>query len=236
SRKPLRELMDLLTAIEEQASAVQRWGLSLQEFLALEREGKLPAFRVLVDHHQKFCYSEEEMLAFLAEEQKRQGKEVAIAGSDREEEAEKEEGLEAEVIELHGARELERAAKKLKTRGFQLSDCLPVKDGEKTKQPRFVLRAGDREMPADSLLSVLHAVRELGQKGMDIQRYKGLGEMNADQLWETTMDPAKRTLLRVKMEDATIADKMFTTLMGQEVEPRRKFIEKHALEVRFLDV
>ena len=236
SRKPLRELMDLLTAIEEQTSAVQRWGLSLQEVLALERDGKLPAFRVLVDHRQQFCYSEEEMLAFLAEEQERQGKEVTIAGSDREEGAENEEGLEAEVIELHGARELERVARKLKTRGFQLSDCLPVKGGEKRKRPRFILCAGDREMPTDSLLDVLHAVRELGQRGIEIQRYKGLGEMNAEQLWETTMDPAKRTLLRVKMEDATIADKMFTTLMGTDVEPRRKFIEEHALEVRFLDI
>ena len=83
---------------------------------------------------------------------------------------------------------------------------------------------------------LVQAILEEGKQGLNIQRYKGLAEMNPGQLWETTMDPEKRTLLRVKLEDMTGVDEIFTILMGDEVEPRRNFIQQHALEVRNLDV
>jgi DNA gyrase subunit B len=80
------------------------------------------------------------------------------------------------------------------------------------------------------------AVREAGKKGWQVVRFKGLGEMNAEELRETTLDPANRTLVQVTMRDASAADDMFRVLMGDKVEPRREFIEKHALDVRNLDV
>ena len=79
-------------------------------------------------------------------------------------------------------------------------------------------------------------MRAIGKKGLDLGRFKGLGEMEPEELWETTMDPAKRTLLRVRLDDIGDTDKIFTILMGTEVEPRRKFIEENALAVVDLDV
>jgi DNA gyrase subunit B len=88
----------------------------------------------------------------------------------------------------------------------------------------------------DSLSGLIDYVISAGKKGFAIQRYKGLGEMNPEQLWETTMNPEKRTLLQVRIEDAVAADEIFTTLMGDQVEPRRDFIYKNALYASNLDV
>jgi DNA gyrase subunit B len=103
-------------------------------------------------------------------------------------------------------------------------------------RPPFEIRLADRSNVALSFQALRGAVLELARKGVDVQRFKGLGEMNPDQLRETTMDPASRTLARVTLEDATAADTIFSMLMGDQVGPRRDFIEAHAKEVRFLDV
>ena len=92
------------------------------------------------------------------------------------------------------------------------------------------------EIPFYTLKEIVDFFRENGRKGLVIQRYKGLGEMNAEQLWETTMDPTVRTLIQVSLSDAVAADHMFTMLMGEEVKPRRAFIETHALSVKNLDI
>jgi DNA gyrase subunit B len=97
-------------------------------------------------------------------------------------------------------------------------------------------KARELDVKVDSLDDLVEFFIAAGKKGIAVNRYKGLGEMNPETLWETTMDPAKRTLLQVKAEDHTEADLMFTTLMGDQVEPRRKFIEDNALDVKNLDI
>ena len=102
--------------------------------------------------------------------------------------------------------------------------------------PPYSLRNGEVEYVASDFPELLEAVNTAGTKDLNIQRYKGLGEMNPSQLWETTMDPTRRTLLQVTIEDAVEADYIFTTLMGDQVDPRKAFIEQHAKEVAHLDV
>jgi DNA gyrase subunit B len=105
-----------------------------------------------------------------------------------------------------------------------------------TYGPPYVIKSGDEQRTADSLKAVAEAVLEAGQKGIEIQRYKGLGEMNPDQLWATTMNPEVRSLLKVRVGSQEEAEEMFSKLMGDQVEPRRQFIEENALNVRNLDI
>ena len=116
-----------------------------------------------------------------------------------------------------------------------------IRYARNTEEPRFTIteNAGQKSETKTELKSPLEIVAQIranGRKGLTIQRYKGLGEMNPKQLFETTMDPENRRLLKVAVNDAAVADSLFTLLMGDEVPPRRQFIEDNALNVQFLDV
>jgi DNA gyrase subunit B len=108
--------------------------------------------------------------------------------------------------------------------------------GEIVGAPPFVVRVGKENQVAETFDDLRALTLEAAKQGIQVSRYKGLGEMNPEQLWETTMDPAKRLLIRVDVEDASAADQLFAKLMGDAVEPRREFIEQNAKDVKFLDV
>jgi len=110
----------------------------------------------------------------------------------------------------------------------------PLDSSAGPKQPHKAVR--DADVRVDSLDELVEFFTAAGKKGVAVNRYKGLGEMNPDTLWETTMDPERRSLAQVRAEDHMEADLMFTTLMGDQVEPRRKFIEDNALDVKNLDI
>jgi DNA gyrase subunit B len=128
--------------------------------------------------------------------------------------------IDAEFCESPEFEELQRLAGELRPMG----------------DPPFTITSGEKVNEALSLGAAVAQLLAQARKGVDIQRYKGLGEMNPEQLWETTMNPETRTLLQVRIEDAYEADEIFSTLMGDEVEPRRRFIEDNALSVRNLDI
>jgi DNA gyrase subunit B len=137
--------------------------------------------------------------------------------------------------ELHEVKTINAGLKELEKHGFGMQDLIPQERTGST-EAKFHLHREETQKGIEDLRALLSAVREAGEKGLQVTRFKGLGEMNPEELRETTLDKANRTLVKVSLQDAASADEMFRVLMGDKVEPRRAFIEKHALDVRNLDV
>lgn len=204
----------------------------MDRFLGLrhKKNGNLPLYKVTYKSEVFYIYSEEEMETFIKEKQLAEGKELEIL---EENDAKETKDGEIEVIEYHESREIEKTIREIESYGFSADEYFVGHNGDTSG---YKLISEDTEISVHSLNEVLSKIREIGRKGLEIQRYKGLGEMNAEELAVTTMNIATRTLLKVKVEDAAKADSIFSTLAGKDVQRRREFIEKHALEVRNLDV
>ena len=141
-----------------------------------------------------------------------------------------------QLVDLHEIKTLNEQLAKLKDYGFTYNDFVPAGMRNAEQVYPFRIERDDQVVQLTSLRSVWPELRNLGEKGLTLTRFKGLGEMNSEELWDTSMDPEKRVLLQVRMEDAAAADEIFRVLMGDQVEPRRDFIEKHALDVKELDI
>jgi len=223
-----KELLQVLVQLEKYGRNLEKKGVDLAKLLKFRhpKTKKIPIYRVKVEGKDLFIYSDKEL--------------ATLSSKDEKEDLEK--------LELFEAQEIEELIQKIEKLGLDIStyyseEEAKATDKDKELEPkkhkalyRIAYTTSKEAKDFCSLRDVLFYVKEVATKGMHIQRYKGLGEMNPQQLWETTMDPERRTLLKVTLEDAVEADKMFTVLMGDQVEPRREFIENYAHQVKNLDV
>lgn len=237
SGEELKELIDLIHEEEALIGRIERKGIPFREFMAAkDAEGHLPRFQIALSSGPRFVYSVNEFQTLKAEEEANQKAafEVTLASipvAEQTEEMKIFKPSRLHFTELYEEGALQSLSARLAKFGFELRHY-SIPDGGLLD----VLDDQEHPYTCYSLRDLIDHLRENGRKGIEIQRYKGLGEMNADQLWETTMDPEKRTLIRVTLPDAIAADHMFTMLMGEDVPPRRAFIEQHALSVKNLDI
>jgi DNA gyrase subunit B len=238
------KIVESLAALEKLGAGVTRYGASLAEYLDLH----LPQTHELPRYIARIREGNKESHEFLrhdearAEFNQRMGLDADV--SDQHEGAAK--PAENASVSPFGSRritihEIFESTEMTKLLRAMAASGLDISRFSSTEEPRYGLveNLGQKNEARTELhapFEILHHIRNLGRRGLSIQRYKGLGEMNPKQLFETTMDPEKRRLLRVSIDDAAKADHLFTLLMGDEVPPRRQFIEDNALNVQYLDV
>ncbi len=247
SETQLKEILELLERLSKHSDAIQRLGGDFESFLEARetQSGELPTYLIKIrdgnTESVQYFHDESDLQVFAKNNTDLNLFEVEEAGESNGESAPKEKEVpgrrrRARLVEIHESVGVDKLIKELAKKGLEIDHYMA------TDNPIFHLieGEGDREMKHEifAIPRILEMVKEIGRRGVQIKRFKGLGEMNAKELFQTTMDPDKRRLLRVKLDDtnAVEADKMFTVLMGDVVEPRRHFIEDNALNVRNLDI
>jgi DNA gyrase subunit B len=237
----LASLVKLAGELEEQLQVLEKRGINLAEFLKRRTDRQLPWWQVTLGSRTEFFHSGEEVEEFRRQEGQRQGRELVVeeaapAGADGHVNGNGTRGMIEQ--ELHEVWKINRNRwlEQLEERGLRVEDLLPQpRVAGREPPPRFVLTNGDQRRVLPHLRELVSEIRRLGERGIMINRFKGLGEMDPEELWDTTLDPERRTLMQVQLDDVVKADELFRTLMGEKVEPRREFIQREALNVKDID-
>ncbi len=242
----LVKLLPLLDELDKNIGILERRGQPFTNFVKrFTPEKGLPFFHVRLQGQDSFFHSSEEVETYRVAQSKKLGHELTLAeavpmtntvdgttGSP----AATDEAYRFSMDEWHEVRGLNRTLNKLKEMNIAPTDLVPLpRIAGREPDVRYVLTNGESRKELDDLRELVIEIRRLGERGMQITRFKGLGEMNAEELWDTTLDPTKRTMLKVTMADAVQAERMFRMLMGKEVEARREFILKHRANVEEID-
>jgi DNA gyrase subunit B len=240
----IRRLCTTLASMEDAIMALERRGINLRthaQRMQVET-GRLPVFHVFHGRQERWFVTRKELDDFVKSEEARSGKEMSVeqGNPDNVSATGAPKAIDGnenrlQINELNEVRTINSGLKELDDMGFAIDSLWP-QQRTGMDDSRYTIRRGENLSGIDDLRGLLNGIRAAGEKGMSVTRFKGLGEMNAEELRETTLDPANRTLVKVTMTNAAEADELFRILMGDKVEPRREFIEKHALEVRNLDV
>lgn len=229
SEDKTQAILDNLTSLELYVESLRKKGISYDSFVRLlDDNDHLPVHKVIFEGEEKYFYTDEDLANWTEELKARQGEMDFV--TDEDEGIAPPTGPKPKIIEIIEANDIMKIIKELESCGIGKTQF------SYSENAKFKIVDKENELDAYSASDLLERLRELGKKGMAIQRYKGLGEMNPEQLWETTMDPARRTLVKIALEDAVSADDTFTILMGDKVEPRRAFIMNNAPDVKNLDV
>jgi DNA gyrase subunit B len=219
-----KDIMGSLTEVAHLVEVLKRRGIDFNEYVKTLnlKTKKLPKYKAKIKGETRLIYDDQELAKLTKGEE------------------------DAQYVEIYEAEDLEAIQEKFEKLGLSLLEYVKpevrkeyaVGKEEKTAslKPLFMIEEENNQHEFFSLKEVLDFVKNQAREGIHIQRYKGLGEMNPEQLWDTTMDPSRRTILQVSLEDAVEADSTFEMLMGDEVQPRREFIEAHAHDVKELDI
>ncbi len=233
----LKQILELLTPLSRFADHIRRQGGDFEAYLQARdtNTGNLPKYLLRVragnEEHLHYFINDEKLGEFA-----REHPDLGVFGRTLDENGNARAATRSKLVEIHEAGPMKKLFGQLDELGLHI-DHFSSQD-----QPLFEIIEGEGAKavchPVFNVPGILDTVLSIGKRGIEIQRFKGLGEMNAKQLFETTMDPAKRRMLRVNLGEENLleADRMFTILMGDVVEPRRQFIEENALNVRNLDV